>query len=183
MSGAQALRATLDGLYRASGALAGALLVCICGMTLAQICGRLLGFAARSYDDFAGFAMAGSFFLGLAWTMRCGEHIRVNLLIHKLSGRGRQAAEIACLIVSTFLCGYFAWYAIDMTWDSLRLGDVSQGLVAVPLWIPQSAMALGLLVLAIALADDLLVALRGRVPSYEAAEIAKSGTAVASGAE
>jgi TRAP-type C4-dicarboxylate transport system permease small subunit len=169
------LRAALDALYRASGVLAGFFLVCIAVMTLAQIGGRLLGFAARSYDDFAGFAMAASFFLGLAWTMRCGEHIRVSLLLEHLKGGGRRAMEIACLAVSLFLCGYFAWYTIDMTWTSYQLNDVSQGLVAVPLWIPQLAMALGLLVLAIALADDLLVALRGGVPSYEAAEAKKAG--------
>lgn len=169
------MRAALDGLYRASGVLAGFFLVCIAAMTLAQIGGRLLGFAARSYDDFAGFAMAASFFLGLAWTMRCGEHIRVSLLLEHLKLGRRRAMEIACLVVSLFLCGYFAWYAIDMTWTSYQLNDVSQGLVAVPLWIPQLAMALGLVVLAIALADDLLVALRGGVPSYEAAEAKKAG--------
>ena len=170
------MRTALDWLYRASGMLAGVFLVGIAAMTLAQVGGRLLGFAARSFDDFAGFAMAASCFLGLAWTMRCGEHIRVSLLLHKLHGRTRRVMEIACLVVSVFLCAYFAWYAIDMAWTSYQLGDVSQGLVGVPLWIPQSAMALGLLVLAIALADDLLVALRGGMTSYEAAELSKAGT-------
>ena len=136
------MRAALDALYRASGILAGFFLVCIAVMTLAQIGGRLLGFAARSFDDFAGFAMAASFFLGLAWTMRCGEHIRVSLLLHSLRGRARRALEIACLAVSLFLCGYFAWWSVDMAWTSYQLNDVSQGLVAVPLWIPQLAMAI-----------------------------------------
>ena len=163
--------------------LAGVFLVGIAAMTLAQIGGRMLGFAARSYDDFAGFAMAASFFLGLAWTMRCGEHIRVTLLMHHLKGRTRQAMEITCLVISVFLCGYFAWFSVDMTWTSYELNDVSQGLVAVPLWIPQSAMALGLVVLAIALADDLILALRGGIPSYEVAEAAKAGAAPVSGAE
>lgn len=169
------MRAALDALYRASGVLAGFFLVCIAVMTLAQIGGRLLGFAARSFDDFAGFAMAASFFLGLAWTMRCGEHIRVSLLLHSLRGRARRALEIACLAASLFLCGYFAWWSVDMAWTSYQLNDVSQGLVAVPLWIPQLAMALGLVVLAIAMADDLLRSLRGGIPSYEAAEAAKAG--------
>jgi TRAP-type C4-dicarboxylate transport system permease small subunit len=163
--------------------LAGAFLVGIAAMTLAQIGGRTLGFAARSFDDFAGFAMAASFFLGLAWTMRCGEHIRVTLLLHHLKGRKRHVMAIIALAVSLFLCGYFAWYSVDMTWTSYQLNDVSQGLVAVPLWIPQLAMALGLVVLAIALADDLLLALRGGIPSYEAAEAAKAGAAPVSGAE
>ena len=150
-------------------------MICIAVMTLAQIGGRLLNFAARSFDDFAGFAMAASVFLGLAWTMRCGEHIRVSLLLHHAGGGARRALEVFCLAVSLFLCGYFAWYSIDMTWTSYQLGDVSQGLVAVPLWVPQSGMALGLVVLAIALADDLLVSLLGGTTSYEAADAKRAG--------
>ena len=117
------MRAALDRLYRASGVAAAILLVGIAVMTLAQIGGRLLGFATRSYDDFAGFAMAGSFFLGLAWTMRCGEHIRVTLLLHKLHGRPRHVMEVICLAISLFICGYFAWYALDMVKTSYQLND------------------------------------------------------------
>lgn len=168
------MRTALDWLYRASGALAGFFLVCIAVMTLAQIGGRLLSFAARSFDDFAGFAMAASFFLGLAWTLRCGEHIRVNLLLKNMHGAKRRGFEIVCLAISLFLCGYFAWYTVDMTWTSYQLNDVSQGLVAVPLWIPQSGMALGLVVLVVALADDLVALFSGGTSSYEAAEAKKS---------
>ncbi|MBI3371331.1 MAG: TRAP transporter small permease [Betaproteobacteria bacterium] len=170
------MRTALDWLYRASGVLAGFFLVCIAAMTLAQIGGRLLSFAARSFDDFAGFSMAASFFLGLAWTMRCGEHIRVSLLLQNMHDGKRRAFEIICLAVSLFLCGYFAWYTVDMTWTSYQLNDVSQGLVAVPLWIPQSGMALGLVVLVIALADDLLVTFIGGTSSYQAAEAKKADT-------
>lgn len=168
------MRSALNWLYRASGALAGFFLVCIAVMTLAQIGGRLLSFAARSFDDFSGFSMAASFFLGLAWTMRCGEHIRVSLLLQNLHGRTRRGFEIICVLVSLFLCGYFAWFTIDMTWTSYQLNDVSQGLVAVPLWIPQTGMALGLVVLVVALADDLVVLLAGGTSSYEAAEARKA---------
>lgn len=168
------MRTVLDWLYRASGVLAGFFLVCIAAMTLAQIIGRLLGVAARSFDDFAGFSMAASFFLGLAWTMRCGEHIRVTLVLQHVHGGARRALEILCLAASLFLCGYFAYYTVDMTVTSYRLNDVSQGLVAVPLWIPQVGMALGLVVLVIALADDLLASLSGGVPSYAAAEASKA---------
>ncbi|MBA3506392.1 MAG: TRAP transporter small permease [Betaproteobacteria bacterium] len=168
------MRTALNRLYRASGVLAGFFLVCIAAMTFAQIIGRLLGIAARSFDDFAGFSMAASFFLGLAWTMRCGEHIRVSLVLQHVQGGARRALEILCLAVSLFLCGYFAYYTIDMTVTSYQLNDVSQGLVAVPLWIPQLGMALGLVVLTIALADDLLVSLSGGIPSYEVAEATKA---------
>jgi len=71
--------------------------------------------------------------------------------------------------VAAFLVGYFGWYACDMTIVSYRLNDVSQGLVAVPLWIPQAGMALGLVTLFVAMTDDLVAALRGRSTSYDAA--------------
>jgi TRAP-type C4-dicarboxylate transport system permease small subunit len=62
--------------------------------------------------------------------------------------------------------GWFAWATAHMTWISFELDDVSQGLVPVKLWIPQSAMALGLWILLIALLDDFVLTLRGRTPSY-----------------
>ena len=45
----------LDWLYTGSGVLAGIFLVLIAVLSLAQISGRVLGFAAYSFDDFAGF--------------------------------------------------------------------------------------------------------------------------------
>jgi hypothetical protein len=60
-----------------------------------------------------------------------------------------------------------------MAWTSHIINDVSQGLVPVPLWLPQSGMALGLIIMAIALLDDLLVLLAGGTPSYLVAERTK----------
>jgi hypothetical protein len=49
--------------------------------------------------------------------------------------------------------------------------------VAVPLWLPQMAMALGLLVLTVALVDEFVAVLRGRRPSYQdaATELSEAG--------
>ncbi len=38
--------------------------------------------------------------------------------------------------------------------------------VAVPLWIPQTAMLIGLVILSIALIDEFIGLVRGRTPSY-----------------
>lgn len=164
------MRKFLDRLYLGSGVLAGIFLILIAALSLAQISGRVLGFDAYSFDDFAGFCMAASSFLGLAHTYRRNEQIRVAIVIDRLTGGKRKAMEALCLGASTFLVGYFAWYAVDMAVTSYQINDVSQGLVAVPLWIPQSGMALGLAIVAIALFDDLVVLLAGGIPSYLAAE-------------
>jgi len=54
-----------------------------------------------------------------------------------------------------------------MTYDSYRFNDMAQGVVAVPLWIPQTGYSGGLVILAIALIDELVNVLRGNRPSYE----------------
>ncbi|MDP2639912.1 MAG: TRAP transporter small permease [Betaproteobacteria bacterium] len=167
------MRKFLDWLYTGSGVLAGVFLILIAALSLTQICGRVLGFDAYSFDDFAGFCMAASSFLGLAHTYRRNEHIRVAILVERLSGGRRRVLEALCLMASTFLIGYFAWYAADTVLTSYQINDVSQGLVAVPLWLPQSGMALGLAVMTIALLDDLIVVFKRGTPSYLLAEQSK----------
>ena len=167
------MRKFFDWLYTGSGILAGIFLILIAVLSLAQISGRLLGFDAYSFDDFAGFCMAASSFLGLAHTYRRNELIRVALVVDRFSGGKRRALEMLCLTASTYLVGFFAWYAIDMALTSYEINDVSQGLVAVPLWLPQSGMALGLAIMTIALLDDLVVVLKQGTPSYLAAEQSK----------
>ena len=61
---------------------------------------------------------------------------------------------------------YFAVFSIDMVLDSIAFNDVSPGIVAVPIWIPQSTMALGLIVFSIAMIDELVTVIRGRTPAY-----------------
>ena len=168
------MRRALNLLYKTSGLLAGFFLVAIGVLSLGQVLGRLSGLAAYSLDEFAGYCMAASSFLGLAWTLRTNEHIRMTLVLHHVQGALRRAMGIAALAGSCFLVGYFAWWSLDMVWTSYELNDVSQGLVPVRLWIPQSGMALGLLVMEIALLDDLVIALAGGATSFETAERAKA---------
>jgi TRAP-type C4-dicarboxylate transport system permease small subunit len=167
------MRKYLEWLYTGSGILAGVFLIMIAILSLAQIGGRVLGFDAYSFDDFAGFCMAASSFLGLAHTYRRNEHIRVSMLVDRLGIGKRRVLEGLCLTVGTFLIGYFAWYAGDNVLTSYQINDVSQGLVAVPLWIPQSGMALGLLIMTIAMLDDLIIVIARGIPSYIVVEQSK----------
>lgn len=162
------IREFLQRLYFACGVLAGACLVAVLGFVLYSIGGGLFGYIARSADDFAGYAMLGSSFLALAHTFGKGEHIRVTLFLQRLHGRARRAAEIWCLAIAGALAGYLAWYSITTTWISYQIGDVSTGLVAVPLWIPQTTMALGAAVLFIAMLEQLVVAATGGALMHDA---------------
>jgi len=60
---------------------------------------------------------------------------------------------------------------VRLAWQSWKLNDVSQGTDATPLWIPQIGMALGAVVLLVAMLDDLVRLVRHRpVPIAGGAE-------------
>ena len=164
------LRKSLDGLYLLSGWLAGLFLIAIFLIMLALSAGRPLGIDVPAGDDFASWCMAATAFLGLAHTFRHGEMIRVGLLIERIKGPMRQLMEVTALAIGTAAAVYFAWYAIDMTRTSFRFNDLSQGVIAVPLWIPQLGFCGGLAILAVAFVDELLHVLFGGVPRYEKPE-------------
>lgn len=169
------MRKPLDILYRCAEALGAICLAMVGVMILSQIVGRQLQVQIPSADEIAGYFMAASGFLLLGPALRRGVHIRVGLLVERLHGQPRRLMEIVCLGAGLFLAGFLAWYWLGMTWDSYDLGEHSQGLLAIPLWLPQAFMGLGLLVLVIALADDLLRVLTGREASYNTAGPASEG--------
>jgi TRAP-type C4-dicarboxylate transport system permease small subunit len=175
------MRRTLDALYLGSGYAAGFFLVMTFAIVLTQVLLNLvqimlhelagIPFKAMipSYSEFATYAFAAASFLGLGYTYRSHGHVRVTLLSLRLPVRGQVWLQLWCLGCGAAMAAYFTFFAIDQVVSSFRFGDVSSGLIAVPLWMPQSAMAAGLAILAIALIDDLLVALLKLAPSFRAA--------------
>ena len=163
---ARMLRAPLDTLYLSAGYLAGLVLVAIFVLMMGLSIGRQIGFNIPAGDDIASLCMAAMAFLALAHTFRSGEIIRVELLIGRLHGRSRNAAEIGCLLIGSLFVGFFAWHAVLMTYDSWRFNDMAQGVLAVPIWIPQIGYAGGLVILFIAFIDELILVLTGRAPRY-----------------
>jgi TRAP-type C4-dicarboxylate transport system permease small subunit len=155
------MRRFLVSLYAACGGLAAVFLVGVCVSSLYSMGGSLFGYVARSADDFGGFCMAASSFLALAYTFGSGEHIRVTLFLEKLHGAPRRAMELWCLAAGAFLSGYFAFYSIKMTYLSWQFGELSQGLIPIPMWIPQTGMALGTTVLFVAMVEKLVAVARG----------------------
>jgi TRAP-type C4-dicarboxylate transport system permease small subunit len=163
-------RRALDRLYDTSGALAAACLAAICVVMLAQALGRELGVFVRGADDVTAWLTAASAFFALGHTFRHGELVRVGLCINRLDGSARRRAEVTALTVSVVVVAYIFWAAATFVYDSWKLGEVAQGLIRIPIWIPQSSFVLGTLVFLIAVLDELVTVVRGHRPCYQVAE-------------
>ena len=165
-----AARAGLDMVYRVSAALAGMAFALIALLVALQVGIRIAGLHVAGLVDYATYAMVAALFLGVGPTLRKGGHVRVTLVLGVAPIRLRHAMELACLSIGVGLMAFFAWFAAGLAFDSWRFGLREMGLAATPLWIPQSAMALGGAVGAIAFADDLVQVLARRRASYDAVD-------------
>ena len=156
------MRRSLDFLYDATAWLAALSMIGVLVMVLTSILGRQFHFHLPGTDAYAGYSMAAAGFLALAHTLKKGEHIRVTLLIGRLQGSARRAMEMWSLSVAVLLSGLFAFYACRLVWQSHAFNDMSTSNDATPLWIPQLAMAVGTVLLCVALVDEWVLELRGR---------------------
>ena len=156
-----ALRRALDAVYDLAGVFAAVSLVCILAIIVIQMAARWASVPFHG-SEYAGYFMAAASFLAFAHTLNRGGHIRVGLLLNAL-GRHRYWGELWCLVVASFATSYLAWYAVRTVYWSWRLGDVSQGQDATPLWIAQAPMAVGAVIFAVCILDNAIsLALTGR---------------------
>lgn len=130
----------------------------------------ILGVASREFahvnipglDAYAGYAIAAALFFALPSTLQHGDHIRVTLLLDRLSPKARATLEWVSLASAFALAVYVAWYAARAVWISYITDDVSPAADASPLWIPQLSMALGCVGFALSFAHALVLRARGR---------------------
>jgi TRAP-type C4-dicarboxylate transport system permease small subunit len=154
------MRSVLDPFYTLLGGLGALFILATLVIQVTGILGREIGFSMAGLDAYAGYFLAAGSFLAMAHALRKGDHIRVSLVLQQLKGRPRYWMEVLCLVIATLLSSYFAYFSAKLVWGSYVYHDVSQNVDATPLWIPQLSMALGLIGLAIAFAEQLVITLR-----------------------
>jgi TRAP-type C4-dicarboxylate transport system permease small subunit len=167
------MRRFLDRLYYGSGALAALCVAAICVVMLAQAFGREAGFLVRGADDIVAWLCAASAFFALGHTFRHGELVRVGLLVNRLRGRARWMAELFALGITSAFVAYMLWAVGRFVYESWKFNEVAQGLIKVPIWMPQMTFLLGVLIFFVAVLDELLRVLKKQKPAYQAAEEAR----------
>ena len=142
----------LDRVYLCCGYLAGFFMVLIFGVTMFQIVGRYIGINPRGLTDYVGYFMGASVFMAFAHTLNRGAHVRIELFLSTL-GKHRHWAEKLAFLISCMVVTWLAYYAWMNVYLSYSFGDVSQGLDATPMWIPQLSMAVGFSLFAVSIID------------------------------
>jgi TRAP-type C4-dicarboxylate transport system permease small subunit len=152
------LRPLLDGIDRLSrldGWLGAGCLVTLTGLMLAEVLVRALSnvFPWVPADipvawEYSSYLMAATFTFGAAMTLRAGGHIRVTLVLARVSPATRRKMETVLAVLGVCFCGYLAWAMAYFTWRSFESGQtsVSSGTL---MWIPQAFVSFGIVLLTI----------------------------------
>ena len=151
----------LNRLYVLCGYIAAGCLLLLMVLVLSSILTRQAGLYVGGLTEYSGYAMAASSYFALAYTFRAGGHIRVTMLLHRLSPPVRAAVERFCLAAAAIMTGYLAYYMGQLTYLSWLFEERSEGGDAMLMWIPQLGTAIGSLVLVICVVHALIRVLAG----------------------
>lgn len=151
----------LEGLVKLGGVISAVLIMLILALTVVSvICRYIIGQALLGSDEATGFLVVATVMFGAAEALRRGDHIGIDVLTDLASERVRFClgilAHIAVLVFSGVMLAS-AWRAVTF---SLRFEAYSIGALEMPLWIPQSTMLIGAVLLGlVALSRIIMIAL------------------------
>ena len=145
----------IDRLGRLDGWIGAACLITLTLLMLAEITVRALSnFLPWVPADipvaweYSSYLMAACFTFGAAMTLRAGGHIRVTLVLGRLAPPARRLMEIAAALVATLFVGFLAIAMARFAWSAFQRGQTSISSETL-LWIPESVIAFGMMLLAL----------------------------------
>jgi TRAP-type C4-dicarboxylate transport system permease small subunit len=160
------MRKLLDRLYLGAAYVAASCVLLIMVLMIAQSILREMHVRTGAVNDVVAWLCAAASFFAMAHAFKHGDFVRVTLLLEKVSDAAKRRFEIAALSIAVVAVGYLMFWANRFTYESWVFDDTAQGLLPLPMWIPQLSFALGSILLFIAVLDELIIVLRGSRPSY-----------------
>ena len=161
-----ALRAGLDAVYMAAAVMGAICVALIAVLMVFQSLGREFGLNTGATNDIVSWLCAAAAFLTMAHAFKHGDFVRVTLVLEKVSAKTRRVMELVSLAIALVAVAYLAWWACRFTYQSYEFKELAQGLLPLPIWIPQMSFAFGSVLLLVAVLDEFVIVARGGVPTF-----------------
>jgi TRAP-type mannitol/chloroaromatic compound transport system permease small subunit len=154
MNGVRAILRAVDRLSIALGYLAGGMYVVLAFFVtydaLARKWGADLGLPTTQVtDEISGYMLALAATWGLAYALRTGSHVRIDVVFPYLRPRLRVVADFLALLLMMLFAAVVAWKIWVLVLDSWQSGLRSSTYLLTPLYVPQIILGVGFSLLAL----------------------------------
>ena len=149
LTGVRTVTRALDRVYLGMGYLCGAMFLLLALFITYQVIARKFDVVmAPGMDLMSGYTMAMASTWAFSYALRTGSHVRIDVLLPFMSPRVRWWADQAALASIVFFIAVTSWKTWVMVMKSHEIGAVTNTYPLVPLWIPQTFVAIGFSMLA-----------------------------------
>jgi TRAP-type C4-dicarboxylate transport system permease small subunit len=122
-----------------------------------SVVSRYFFHAATDWQDEASvFMLVGVTFFSTAYVQSYRGHIGIEALAALLPPAANRARLFLVDVLSMLFCGFFSWKSWTLWHEAFREGQTTSSTFAPPLWIPYGMMALGMSILTLQIAIQVL---------------------------
>jgi TRAP-type C4-dicarboxylate transport system permease small subunit len=100
-------------------------------------------------DEISSYVLGIGGVWGMAYGLKVGAHVRIDLVIGRLGPRARALLDVFAGAMTLGFAALLAWHAWGQAIESLQLDTRSITVLRAPLAIPQAMIALGYTLLAV----------------------------------
>jgi TRAP-type mannitol/chloroaromatic compound transport system permease small subunit len=142
--------------------LCGALFLVLAFYTTFDVIGRrYLGVFSGVTDEMSEYALAVGACWALAYTLKAGGHVRVDILLPHLPPLMRRLADALAMAIMAVFAGTVSYFLWKLVAASYAIGATGHSIIQTPQWIPQACAALGYSVLTLVALTGLVAQLLG----------------------
>lgn len=117
---------------------------------------NLFGTSLQITDEVGGYLLVAITFLSMSVAEAHGGFHRVEFVQARLKVQARLVSQITFDLISLVAAGLVTWQLTRLTLNAWRAEDVAPTPLQTPLWLPQSAMAVGMALLCFALCRTII---------------------------
>jgi TRAP-type C4-dicarboxylate transport system permease small subunit len=144
------ITAAEDAVLTGMAYLCGALFLALSVYTALDVIGRrYFGLFSGVTDEIGGYALALGGSWAFAYALKAGGHVRVDILLPRLSSSARTRLDAAAMLIMAVFAGTVSVFVWKLAASSYDVGATGHSIIQTPQWIPQALMATGYTVLAL----------------------------------
>ena len=155
MNATRTIAEAVDRVSVGFGYLAGAMYIVLAFFVTYDVLARKWGASiglptTQVTDEISGYMLALAATWGLAYSLRCGSQVRIDVLFPYLGPRLRVVADFLAFMLMTLFAAIVSWKIWALVADSWQSGLRSSTYLLTPLYVPQLILGVGFTLLALA---------------------------------